>query len=215
MHPSPVDTISYALRLAAGQTPSRLARVIVIGDRPVIDLASASAGVFDGEAIRGAPYAMNNCDIVPGRIIDENGREEVRPSKCDRLAHNIRQVSNAFSPTYGVLMLGPTDARDRVVRGKPIRFRSEEQRALVYAAVDQARRAVRATGARFILLPVRCDRSTTVPGARVDWLNQVLADYARTRSDVDFKGKAVSQCESGTARSAWTWPELEQLITSD
>ena len=214
VHRTPADTISYALRLAAAQTPTGLPRVMLVGDAPVIDLAITSPGVFDGNAIRGAPYAMNKCDVVPGATIDESGTRQERLEKCALLTHNVREVMNAFRPKYGVLMLGPSDARDRVVQGRLIRFRSDEQRALVDGAVDQMREAIDAAGGRFVLLPVRCDDSVSVPGDRVDWLNRILADYARDHLDVDFERRALVSCTSAPRQSAWTWPELQHLVTS-
>ncbi|HEV7524921.1 MAG TPA: acyltransferase [Acidimicrobiia bacterium] len=215
VHRSPADVISYALRQAAEQTPTGLPRVMLVGDTPVIQLAISSAGVFEGNAIRGAPYAMTQCDIVPGAIIDEQGTQQDRLPKCALLGHNMREVMTAFRPKYGVLMLGPTDARDRVAKGRPIRFRSNEQRALVYGAIDQMRGAVEAAGGRFVLLPVRCDGSASVPGVRVDWLNRVLADYARLHLDVAFKRQAIASCTSNPRQRSWTWPELQRLVTSN
>jgi len=214
VHRTPADNISYALQLAAAQTPTGIPRVMLVGDASVIDLAITSPGVFAGEAIRGATYAMNKCDVVPGATIDEHGTRQERPEKCALLGHNVRQVMKAFLPKYGVLMLGPTDARDRVVKGRPIRFRSNEQRALVYGAVDQVRQAGAAAGGHFVLLPVRCDGAVPVPGDHVDWLNQVLADYARDHPDVEFERRALVSCTSNPRQRAWTWSELQRLVTS-
>ena len=214
VHRSPADSISTSLRLAAAQTPTGLTRVMLVGDAPVIDLAIKSPGVFYGDSIRGAPYAMDKCDVVPGTTIDDAGTRQARPEKCVLLDHNVREVMNAFRPKYGVLMLGTSDARDRVVQGRPIRFRSNEQRALVYGAVDQIREAVAAAGGRFVLLPVRCDGSISVPGDRVDWLNRVLADYAHAHLDVEFERSALVSCTSNPQQGVWTWPELQQIVTS-
>jgi hypothetical protein len=188
--------------------------VMLVGDAPVIDVAIKSPGVFNGDEIRGAPYAMNKCDVVPGATIDEQGARQERLQKCALLGHNVREVMKSFRPKYGILMLGPSDARDRVVKNRPIRFRSNEQRALVYGAVDQVRDAVVAAGGRFVLLPVRCDGSLSVPGDHVDWLNRILADYARDHLDVEFERRALVSCTSGPRQRAWTWPELQRIVTS-
>jgi peptidoglycan/LPS O-acetylase OafA/YrhL len=214
VHRSPAENISYALRLAAAQTPTGLPRVMLVGDAPVIDLAIQSPGVFDGDAIRGAPYAMNKCDVVPGATIDEAGTRQERLPKCALLGHNVREVMKSFRPKYGVLMLGPSDALDRVVQGRPIRFRSNEQRALVYGAVDQVRQAVTAAAGKFVLLPVRCDGSISVAGDHVDWLNRILADYSHEHPDVVFERRGLVSCANETGRPAWTWPELQHLVTS-
>jgi peptidoglycan/LPS O-acetylase OafA/YrhL len=208
------DTISYALRLAAEQTPSGLPRAMVVGDEPVIDLAVRSPGLFEGDAIRGAPYAMKNCDIVQGDSIDEAGITKPPPLKCLRQAHNLHEVVTAFRPASVVLMLGPTDARDRVVLGKRIGFRSQQYRALVATSLDRARAAVNVGSARFILLPVRCDASGPVPQTRINGLNQILADYAREHPDVAFESSAARKCTSASPTIGWTWEELQGFITA-
>jgi hypothetical protein len=206
------DTISYALRQAAEQTPSGVPRAIVLGDTSVIDLAIRSPGLFEGDAIQGAPYAMKNCDIVPGDLI-ENGITKRRPVKCLRQAHNLHEVVTAFRPSYAVLMMGPTDARDRVVFGDRVSFRSQKYRVVVRNALDTARAAASVGNARFILLPVRCHAS--VPAARIDRLNQILAEYATEHpAEVDFKSNAAQECAGDSSAAGWTWDEIQRIITT-
>jgi peptidoglycan/LPS O-acetylase OafA/YrhL len=210
--PAPVDDITYALQSEAAHTPKGVPRVMVVGDSPVIALATATPGAFHGKAIRGAPYAMNHCDVVPGTVIDEQGTQHDQPEKCVRLPHNIRQLMLAFRPRYGVLMLGPTDARNRVAESGLVQSGSDE--SIVSAAIDRTRQAVTAAGAQLVLLPVLCDTSSPVPGARIDWLNGVLADYAKNHTGVIFERQALASCGGGATQQPWTWPQLQQMLTS-
>jgi hypothetical protein len=157
---------------------------------------------------------MKRCDVLPGVVIKENGDQHTPPATCERLQHNIREVMLAFHPVYGVLMLGPNDARDRVVEGNRVRYKSDDQRALVNSTLDSVRTAVATAAGRLVLVPVQCDASTPVPAARIDWLNGLLADYARKHSDVIFEQRALASCTSGKVQPTWTWAALQRLLTS-
>jgi peptidoglycan/LPS O-acetylase OafA/YrhL len=212
--PTPVDNIAYALKLEAVHAPKTVPRVMLVGDKSVIDLTTTTPGVYAGSAIHGAPYAMKKCDVVPGAAIDEHGNQVERPANCSRLSHNFREVMSAYRPAYGVLMLSPTDARDRVVQDRPARFRSDEQRSAINDAVDQVRQSVTLSGGQLVLLPVRCDSTSPVPADRIDWLNSVLSDYAGKHPGVIFERQAMVTCAGGASQPAWTWPEIQHLITS-
>jgi hypothetical protein len=150
--------------------------------------------------------------VLPGAIIDEDGKQHPEPAKCQRLPHNIREVMMAFHPAYGILMLGPTDARDRVASSQLLQTGTDDQGSVVASTVDKVRQAVAVAGGRLVVLPVKCDAGSPVPGARIDRLNAALADYATKHPDVVFARQALVSCANGASQQPWTWTEVQRLL---
>jgi hypothetical protein len=69
-------------------------------------------------------------------------------------------------------------------------------------------------GGKLVVLPVKCDASSPVPGARIDRLNAALADYAGKHTDVIFDRASMVSCAGGATQPAWTWPEVQRILTS-
>jgi peptidoglycan/LPS O-acetylase OafA/YrhL len=175
----PANLAIYALSVARHDTPKGVRRVLVVGDTSAFDLKVRSNGVFDNSSIRGAAYGLNGCDLFAGHRTATNGTPASSPASCSRILAKLAQATAAYSPAEVMLMIGASEARDRVTNTGTIHYGSPEFQALVVAAIDHAKQRLTAAGAAFVLLPVQCEPAAEIAAPKLRWLNLVLAQYAR------------------------------------
>jgi hypothetical protein len=110
-------------------------------------------------------------------------------------------------------MVGPEDARDRAFGSQVLRAGYPALEAAIVTRLDRLRQALTITGARFVMMPVQCDQTANVSTANIDWLNRVLAHYARTRgSSVQFAPEPSGRCARVTAETTTTWQHIATII---
>jgi peptidoglycan/LPS O-acetylase OafA/YrhL len=210
--PAPIDVQSYGLAIAAQSTPVGVRRVLVAGDSAAFALALRTSGTFDDGSIRGAAYGTFGCDLVAGRPIAPNATAPPRPPECREAIDNIRQVTLAYNPAIAALMIGESETRDRIRNSQTIRFGTQESRALIVGALDDARAALTTTRARFVLLPVQCDLTDDPPSAKVRQLNELLAQYARDHQSTRMvKSQHPARCENPQHDMSATWQQLAAI----
>jgi peptidoglycan/LPS O-acetylase OafA/YrhL len=208
--PSAIAAATKSFTQAANSTPNGTQRVLVVGGASAFELRLG--GMYDGDSVRGVAYGEYGCDVTPGDVIF-NGRRYATGQKCSRLLSDMHDLTASYNPAVSVLMLGPEDVRDRAVGTSVLRPGSAAFEQLIESRLDRARRALTSRGARFVLLPVQCDGATDVPAASVNWLDQVLARYARAHTGQFTYLTALRQsCPGSHIDAKTTWPRIAAAI---
>jgi peptidoglycan/LPS O-acetylase OafA/YrhL len=211
--PSPIAPTNKYLASAANSTPSGSQRVLVAGDIPAFELGLG--GVYDGDAIHGATFSIFGCDVTPGDPV-LNGKEFRVGQRCLQLVPSMRQMTAVYNPAVAVLMIGPEDARDRSIDADVRRPGSAALENFIDTRLERVRMALTSTGARLLMLPTQCDGSTDVSAARIEWLDQVLARYARARvGQLTYRADVRQPCPGSHINPKVTWSRIAAAINGD
>ena len=125
----------------------------------------------------------------------------------------MRSLTSVYKPAVSVLMIGPEDARDRGVYADVLRPGSTALEQLIVTRLNHVRQALTATGAKFLLLPVQCDGTTDVSAARIDWLDQLLEEWASTSpGHVAYLADMRQPCTSKRLDPKATWEQIAAAV---
>jgi peptidoglycan/LPS O-acetylase OafA/YrhL len=211
--PSPIAGAAKSFAQAADDTPSGSQRVFVVGGTPAFELELG--GRYDSKSVHGVVFSVFGCDVTPGDPI-LNARRYPAGGKCSQLVPYMRDLTSVYNPAVSVLMIGPEDARDRAIGATVLQPGSAAFEQLVVSRINHARAALTSTGARFVLLPVQCDGTTDVSAARVAWLDQVLARYARVHAtQLTFLPEVRQPCPGRKLDPKSTWQQIVAAIKAN
>jgi hypothetical protein len=169
-------------------------------------------GVYDADSIRGAAFSMFGCDVTPGDPFLYGKRVSVGPV-CQELVPSMRTLATTYRPAVSVLMIGPENARGRVIAGDTFHGGTTKLESVIDRRLDRVRNALTVTGARLYVLPVQCDGITDVPAAKVEWLDQVLARYARAHvGQLTYVDDMKQTCTAKQLDPNDTWKRIAAAI---
>jgi peptidoglycan/LPS O-acetylase OafA/YrhL len=210
--PGPPWTVAQAAPYAeaAANISHNRSRVLVAGDASAVSLMLARRD-FHGRSIGAAAAGVYGCDVVAGGPI-VFGKHLVTDPRCAELDRYFLEVTRAFRPKFSVLVMGPEDARARIIDGRTLRPRSRELQASILARLEQMRSALTTTNARFALLLTRCDRLGDVTPEQLAWLHDTARHWARSHpSDTLLSDDRLGRCIDNADLDAF-WADISNAL---
>ncbi len=152
---------------AKGTTPAGAQRVVLVGDRDVVDLTLTMHGAFDAPGVRGLSIGTPMCrleDLVPAHTV------AVEPG-CSTWWNQVRDALGAYKPATVVLQFDANELAGPA--GAP-----KERSLRIQAALDEIRAMIRRR-ADVVLLSSGCPPSTaTSTAGDPTWLARVWQQAA-------------------------------------
>lgn len=182
----------------------RLVKTFLLGDSQAYALRDHFGNRVDGLAVSGSTQ-LGCFTLLPERVVD--GEVQPKPAACSQWEDRWVKEVTTQNPDIVLLMLGQGELFDRKVGESVLTFGTPAYRDWLDSEIDRRRELVAGNARHFAIATVLCmgidpdaaGRTADIvnDADRLAWLNDAVADYARTHTGVELVDLHDTICRNG------------------
>jgi peptidoglycan/LPS O-acetylase OafA/YrhL len=197
--PTKVIRTEAEVAAASGSSPTRIRRVLLVGDSIATSLQRGLADVASEQRIALSAAAFPGCGVLRGEPVLADGRAIDATAECDRRITDLQVTTEQQVKPELVVWLSVWEVVDRIVDGRQYKPGTPEGDAELAALIEETASRLTAHGARLlIVVPAQATPEAFLPHytyaeqvTRLAAVHKELAAYAaanpRTTSLIDLQ----------------------------